>query len=43
MVPFPSPMGKPAEYAALVLAIVTNPYLNGATIRLDRAICMGAK
>ncbi len=43
MVPFPSRMGKPSEYAALVQAIVTNPYLNGATIRLDGAIRMGAK
>lgn len=43
MVPFPSRMGKPVEYAALVQAIVTNPYLNDETIRLDGAIRMGAK
>lgn len=43
MVPFPRRMGKPAEYAALALHIVANPYLNGETIRLDGAIRMGAK
>ena len=43
MVPFPRRMGKAAEYAALVLHIVSNPYLNGETIRLDGAIRMGAK
>lgn len=43
MVPFPQRMGKPAEYAALVLHIVSNLYLNGETIRLDGAIRMSAK
>ncbi|RIX41171.1 MAG: 3-hydroxyacyl-CoA dehydrogenase [Rhodocyclales bacterium GT-UBC] len=43
MVPFPSRMGKPAEYAALVKHIVENTYLNGEVIRLDGAIRMGAK
>lgn len=43
MVPFPTRMGKPAEYAALVRHIVENPYLNGEVIRLDGAIRMGAK
>lgn len=32
---FPRRMGKPDEYARLVVAIVENPMLNGGTIRLD--------
>lgn len=32
---FPKRMGRPEEYARLVLAIVENPMLNGSTIRLD--------
>ena len=43
MVPFPTRMGKPAEYAALVRHIAENSYLNGEVIRLDGAIRMGAK
>lgn len=43
MVPFPSRMGKPAEYAALVRHIAENSYLNGEVIRLDGAIRMAAK
>jgi len=43
MVPFPSRMGKPAEYAELVKHIAENSYLNGEVIRLDGAIRMGAK
>jgi NAD(P)-dependent dehydrogenase (short-subunit alcohol dehydrogenase family) len=43
MVPFPSRLGKPAEYAALVEHILTNQYLNGEVIRLDGAIRMAAK
>jgi len=43
MVPFPSRMGKPAEFAALVRHIVENSYLNGEVIRLDGAIRMGSK
>ncbi|MBS1159939.1 MAG: NAD-dependent epimerase/dehydratase:Short-chain dehydrogenase/reductase [Proteobacteria bacterium] len=43
MVPFPSRMGKPAEYASLVKHIVENAYLNGEVIRLDGAIRMGVK
>ncbi|MDN4598314.1 3-hydroxyacyl-CoA dehydrogenase [Leifsonia virtsii] len=42
-VPHPSRLGKPAEYAALVRAIVDNPMLNGETIRLDGAIRMQPK
>lgn len=43
MVPFPTRMGKPAEFAALVKHIVENAYLNGEVIRLDGAIRMGTK
>jgi NAD(P)-dependent dehydrogenase (short-subunit alcohol dehydrogenase family) len=32
---FPKRMGRPEEYARLVLAIVETPMLNGSTIRLD--------
>ena len=32
---FPKRLGKPEEYARLVLAIVENPMLNGQCIRLD--------
>jgi NAD(P)-dependent dehydrogenase (short-subunit alcohol dehydrogenase family) len=42
-VPFPSRLGKPAEYAALVKHIAENEMLNGETIRLDGAIRMGPK
>jgi len=42
-VPFPSRLGRPSEYAALVKHIVENEMLNGETIRLDGAIRMGPK
>lgn len=42
-VPFPSRLGQPEEYAQLVEAIVTNPMLNGETIRLDGAVRMAPK
>jgi NAD(P)-dependent dehydrogenase (short-subunit alcohol dehydrogenase family) len=42
-VPFPSRLGKPEEYAALVKHIVENVMLNGETIRLDGAIRMQPK
>ena len=41
-VPFPSRLGKPEEYAALVRHIVENEMLNGEVIRLDGAIRMAA-
>lgn len=43
MIPFPSRMGKPSEYAALVEHILRNTYLNGEVIRLDGAVRMAAK
>jgi len=42
-VPFPSRLGRPSEYAALVKHIAENEMLNGETIRLDGAIRMGPK
>lgn len=42
-VPHPSRLGHPAEYAQLAEAIVTNPMLNGETIRLDGSIRMAPK
>ncbi|KJK25060.1 3-hydroxy-2-methylbutyryl-CoA dehydrogenase [Burkholderiaceae bacterium 16] len=43
MVPFPSRLGRPAEYAKMVAAIVGNTMLNGEVIRLDGAIRMQPK
>jgi NAD(P)-dependent dehydrogenase (short-subunit alcohol dehydrogenase family) len=42
-VPHPSRLGKPAEFAQLVQAIIENPMLNGETIRLDGAIRMAPR
>jgi NAD(P)-dependent dehydrogenase (short-subunit alcohol dehydrogenase family) len=42
-VPFPSRLGHPEEYAALVCHIVDNRMLNGEVIRLDGAIRMAPK
>ena len=35
---FPKRMGRPEEFAQLVVSIVQNPYLNGENIRLDGAL-----
>ncbi|MGE5405252.1 MAG: SDR family NAD(P)-dependent oxidoreductase [Candidatus Saccharibacteria bacterium] len=43
MVPFPSRMGEPVEFASLVCEIARNGYLNGESIRLDGAIRMQPK
>lgn len=40
MVPFPSRLGRPEEFANLIQSIIKNPMLNGETIRLDGAIRM---
>jgi hypothetical protein len=42
-VPFPSRLGRPEEYAALVAHICENTMLNGECIRLDGAIRMAPK
>ncbi|MGB3258734.1 MAG: SDR family NAD(P)-dependent oxidoreductase [Ornithinimicrobium sp.] len=40
LVPHPSRLGKPSEYADLVAHIASNPLLNGEVIRLDGALRM---
>ncbi|QFG69458.1 SDR family NAD(P)-dependent oxidoreductase [Ornithinimicrobium pratense] len=40
LVPHPSRLGRPEEYASLVAHIVDNPLLNGEVIRLDGALRM---
>jgi NAD(P)-dependent dehydrogenase (short-subunit alcohol dehydrogenase family) len=42
-VPFPSRLGRPEEYGALVRHIVENEMLNGEVIRLDGALRMAPK
>lgn len=42
-VPFPSRLGRPQDYAKLVLSILDNEMLNGETIRLDGAIRMAPR
>jgi len=42
-VPFPARLGRPDEYAALVLHIASNSMLNGETIRLDGALRMAPR
>ena len=42
-VPFPSRLGRPEEYAALVRSIIENDMLNGEGIRLDGALRMQPK
>ena len=42
-IPFPKRLGRPEEYAELVLAMCRNGYLNGESIRLDGAIRMGPR
>jgi len=43
LVPFPSRLGDPAEFADLCRAIIGNVMLNGEVIRLDGAVRMAAK
>jgi NAD(P)-dependent dehydrogenase (short-subunit alcohol dehydrogenase family) len=42
-VPFPSRLGRPAEYAALVLHLCQNRMVNGEVIRLDGALRMAPR
>ena len=42
-VPFPSRLGRPAEYAALARHVIENGMLNGEVIRLDGALRMAPK
>jgi NAD(P)-dependent dehydrogenase (short-subunit alcohol dehydrogenase family) len=43
IVPFPSRLGRPEEFAQLVRQVIENPYLNVEVIRLDGAIRMQPK
>ncbi|WP_421951185.1 SDR family NAD(P)-dependent oxidoreductase [Pelagibacterium sp.] len=42
-IPNPARLGKPEEFADLVLAMVGNDYLNGEVVRLDGALRMAPK
>lgn len=42
-IPNPARLGKPEEFANLVLAMVDNDYLNGEVVRLDGALRMAPK
>ena len=42
-IPFPSRLGKPAEFAETVAFIIGNRYLNGSVIRLDGAVRLQPK
>ena len=42
-IPNPSRLGRPEEFADLVLAMVRNDYLNGEVVRLDGALRMQPK
>jgi NAD(P)-dependent dehydrogenase (short-subunit alcohol dehydrogenase family) len=42
-VPNPSRLGDPAEYGKMVYTIISSPYLNGETIRLDGALRMAPR
>lgn len=42
-IPFPARLGDPGEFAALVAAMIANPYLNGEVVRLDGALRMAPR
>jgi NAD(P)-dependent dehydrogenase (short-subunit alcohol dehydrogenase family) len=42
-VPFPNRLGRPEEYAALVLHLCRNVMINGEVIRLDGALRMAPR
>lgn len=42
-IPFPKRLGRPAEYAGLVLSIIAQDYLNGEVVRLDGALRMAPR
>lgn len=42
-VPFPSRLGRPAEFASLVKQMIENQMLNGEVVRLDGSIRMSAR
>ena len=42
-IPNPQRLGRPEEFASLVLAMIGNDYLNGEVVRLDGALRMPPK
>lgn len=40
MVPFPSRLGNPDEFAMLIQSIIENPMMNGEVVRVDGALRM---
>lgn len=40
-IPFPARLGRPDEFAQLVMMLAEHDYLNGETVRMDGAIRMG--
>jgi NAD(P)-dependent dehydrogenase (short-subunit alcohol dehydrogenase family) len=42
-IPFPSRLGLPREFAALVKHLIDNNYINGETIRIDGSLRMAPK
>ncbi|OHT18245.1 SDR family NAD(P)-dependent oxidoreductase [Edaphosphingomonas haloaromaticamans] len=42
-VPFPKRLGRPREYADTALFLITNGYMNGASVRLDGALRMAPR
>jgi NAD(P)-dependent dehydrogenase (short-subunit alcohol dehydrogenase family) len=42
-IPFPQRLGRPDEFAGMVLHVIGNSMLNGETIRLDGALRMAPK
>lgn len=42
-VPFPKRLGEPSEFAALVLHMIANGYLNGEVVRIDGALRMAPR
>ena len=42
-IPFPSRLGRPEEYAALVLHLCRNTMINGEVIRLDGGLRMAPR
>lgn len=40
---FPQRLGRPGEFASLVLELVTNSYINGAVLRLDAGVRLGSR
>jgi len=42
-VPFPKLLGKPSQYAALVMHMIENRYINGEVVRIDGALRMAPR